>query len=245
MKDYRFLSAYSFADNVVRTVEAISDVDLFSDFLDSEPSFLEVAFRPKKKTLLHIFIYNLNLDDLGWSTGHFPTESVEEYQAILASARLEMPDRLTAEEVGEHIRELDALLAQASAVITEATFHILFSDREFLAKFQGLVAEVVRASYSASTAHYYQSPGILRRQSSLPSWLRRAVFLRDKGRCQKCLADLTGVLALDPKLHLDHILPLAESGTNDPCNFQLLCEKCNLRKGRSFGGWNYRTATYW
>lgn len=29
----------------------------------------------------------------------------------------------------------------------------------------------------------------------------------------------------------DHIIPLCWGGTNDPCNFQLLCGTCNTRKG--------------
>lgn len=36
-------------------------------------------------------------------------------------------------------------------------------------------------------------------------------------------------------LEIDHIQPLAENGTNDLSNLQLLCKTCNLKKSDSFG----------
>jgi len=246
IKELSFASAYSFAERVVREVCSPETPDYVLDFLEPrESSFLEKAARPSQTTLLHAFVFNLNISDLDYSTSHWAEESVESYTSIIHSAHLEVPKWLCREQVGLHIPELDILLDRAARVVTETTFHLLFTDREFLLAFQGLVAARLAAAEPDENMYLFKKPGVLRRPSRLPSWLRRAVFLRDKGRCQKCFSDLTGTLALDPKLHLDHIRPLAQSDSNDPTNFQLLCEQCNLKKGPVEGSHVFRTATYW
>jgi 5-methylcytosine-specific restriction endonuclease McrA len=48
---------------------------------------------------------------------------------------------------------------------------------------------------------------------------------RQKGKCACC-----GV-KLNKKYHVDHIVALANGGSNWPNNLQILCEPCNLSKG--------------
>ena len=52
------------------------------------------------------------------------------------------------------------------------------------------------------------------------------LFARQNGRCVFCQVDLTAVTQ-----HLDHIMPLALDGPNTDDNVQLLCARCNTRKG--------------
>ena len=79
--------------------------------------------------------------------------------------------------------------------------------------------------------HPLARDGIIRR-TKLPTWMKRGVFYRDRGRCINCGKDLTGAIVTGEEVHYDHIIPLAEGGTNDPTNFQLLCRGCNLGKAR-------------
>lgn len=61
----------------------------------------------------------------------------------------------------------------------------------------------------------------------IPARTRFEVFKRDGFRCQFCgRAQADGV-----KLHVDHIVPVSEGGTNEIENLQTLCEECNLGKG--------------
>ena len=59
----------------------------------------------------------------------------------------------------------------------------------------------------------------------IPSWVKVAVWKRDKGMCQipNCGA-ISG-------LHFDHIIPYSKGGSSkDPANIQILCGRHNLGK---------------
>jgi hypothetical protein len=113
--------------------------------------------------------------------------------------------------------------------LTDEAFHLLFANRSFLLKFNRAVAEHLRRDPTIVPQEYLGPDGRIRRQP-VPVWVRDAVFFRDHGRCVLCQVDLSGLLSTDRTDHLDHMVSLADWGPNDPCNIQLLCEPCNLRK---------------
>lgn len=61
----------------------------------------------------------------------------------------------------------------------------------------------------------------------------QALYCAQGGRCKVCDASFTSV-----KYHVDHIVALANGGSNWPENLQLLCYKCNISKGaKDFETW--------
>lgn len=72
------------------------------------------------------------------------------------------------------------------------------------------------------------------RRERIPEWAKKALYARDRGCCARCSAPL--VLELKNDSSIDHIVPLALGGCNDLVNLQLLCETCNLQKGRHAQG---------
>ena len=66
----------------------------------------------------------------------------------------------------------------------------------------------------------------LRHARNVSKRTRFEVFKRDGFVCQYCGAHPPGVL-----LHVDHILALANGGTNDSDNLITACEPCNAGKG--------------
>ncbi|MFH8119917.1 MAG: HNH endonuclease [Candidatus Aenigmatarchaeota archaeon] len=75
----------------------------------------------------------------------------------------------------------------------------------------------------------------IRIREPIPKSLRQEVFKRDGYKCVEC-----GATKETTTLHVDHIIPKSEGGTDELDNLQTLCEKCNLaksnRKWRGGGG---------
>ena len=66
----------------------------------------------------------------------------------------------------------------------------------------------------------------------IPAVTRWLVMVRDQWTCQHCGAINSDSDSTD--LQIDHIVPWANCGPDDPDDFdnlQVLCSRCNLRKG--------------
>lgn len=59
----------------------------------------------------------------------------------------------------------------------------------------------------------------------IPASVREYVFQRDGFRCRGC-----GKSSTEVQLQIDHIIPIAQGGSNDISNLQTLCKTCNRRK---------------
>jgi 5-methylcytosine-specific restriction endonuclease McrA len=55
----------------------------------------------------------------------------------------------------------------------------------------------------------------------IPAWIKKMIL--SLGRCLFC--------GNTNNLSVDHVVPIAKGGTDDPSNFQCLCRKCNSKKG--------------
>ncbi len=114
--------------------------------------------------------------------------------------------------------------------MTDEAFHLLFANRAFLLQFNLSLADYLKSGKVNIPIEYLDEKGVIKRQPYFPAWVKKAIYYRDQGRCVLCQRDLTGLLSTDQRIHFDHIVPLNLWGSNDPCNLQLLCEDCNLRK---------------
>lgn len=123
--------------------------------------------------------------------------------------------------------------------LTDEVFFLLFTNRKLLLSMQERVAatigdvdqeELARArEYHPEAVGRFRAPGKLKR-CHIPTWAKRAIFYRDRGRCVFCNTDLSGTVTLQNRENFDHIIPLARGGANDVTNLQLLCRPCNARK---------------
>jgi hypothetical protein len=66
---------------------------------------------------------------------------------------------------------------------------------------------------------------LARERATLSKRLRFEIFKRDNFRCKYCGSSPT----VRP-LHVDHVVPVVEGGTDDPENLVTSCEPCNLGK---------------
>lgn len=115
-------------------------------------------------------------------------------------------------------------------------FHVLFQNRNLLMIFNQMMAGELERQVDIDPPEEQESlfsrSGVLKR-ATIPSWVKRAVYFRDRGRCVLCDKDLSGTLNLDNQENYDHIVPLAKHGLNDVSNIQLLCKECNQKEKRA------------
>src|ERR1051326_5058899 len=62
------------------------------------------------------------------------------------------------------------------------------------------------------------------RRERIPEDVRIFVWQRDQGRCVQC--------GSNQNLEFDQIIPFVKGGSSTSRNIQLLCEKCNRRRGK-------------
>jgi len=76
-----------------------------------------------------------------------------------------------------------------------------------------------------------------KKQRSSGKALRFKVLSRDGFRCRYC-----GASGAHAVLHVDHVLPRVEGGTDDESNLVTACQDCNLGKGRSVVSYSAESA---
>lgn len=147
--------------------------------------------------------------------------------------------------IGDIFDDILAKFDDIEETIIEATFYLLYDNKEFLFKFNRYISTFVTKGYLPESC--FDDNKHIIRAVYIPEWLKRAVFYRDRGRCQHCGKDLSGQMAIldDRELQYDHIIPLESGGTNDSTNFQLLCDECNQKKSGQLYFPNYFYQMYW
>lgn len=248
IKKLNYSAAYSFADAAVSAVRNPSEIgpgDIIADFFEFRTqNFFEQIEKPQKYTLLHTFISSINAFGIQHYLGKIDGEIIiSDYGSLLDGANIPRPTWFTEQDVSVYIPELREIMETATESITEAAFQLLFADRTFLYEFSLFIQPFI-ARLRPNEHLCIASPGVIKR-SYFPVWLKNAVFHRDKGRCQLCGCDLTNILVPTEARHIDHMVPLSASGTNDPTNFQLTCESCNTSKGAQVHANPHYTYLYW
>ncbi len=241
MEEIKFNSTYYFADLVESFIYGESEF-----FNYSETIFIERALVFHKETLLHHYIettiwnyFNRDFHKYGGDYIYdifFFKEMFEDYEIDSnlfngisddeESTNEDILDYLNDNFVKkwyEHESEFRILFNKIAGDV----FYIFFGNRELLLRFNKIVADEVADTIFPKDSLTKQEKI---KRKIIPNWVKKAVFVRDKGRCIKCTKDLTGLIAVDQKQHYDHIVPLNLYGANDPSNIQLLCQNCNLRK---------------
>jgi len=240
----RSLHLYSFSDVVYGAVlgaNGLDDDEIFADYLDNPVK----ALTPHKDTLLHEFIQSALYQNYAYFLDKAPDLEVSGLKSLLEEAEMECPKWMTSEKIERHLNQADRLLSRAIEIMAPSVFYLLFSDRQFLGEFQRRIATFVSSMKHRDYPNLLTRDGVAKRLEYIPTWLKAGIFYRDRGRCQLCFRDLSGLGRPVRDIHLDHIIPLAMSGSNDPTNFQLSCQGCNLSKGRRAMNQSPRFSPYW
>lgn len=238
---FNFSESYAFADKVRKSI--------FEDEYIIEPadtaSNIELQItKPQKQTLLHDYIRYVVEDNLsyyfsgpGWDYSEIEPVitmldshrvayyDLEQYIKDLyreddSGATIEVTEDLKEKYKFEYVAYIESLLPETlTPIIVAEVFTLLFSDREAMKAFNLKIAKYLCEKTTRCT--YW------------PKWLERALFCREKGLCALCKCDLSSIYHTQGRLAVDHIVPIALFGVNDPTNLQILCESCNGKKSGS------------
>lgn len=203
----------------------------------TEKESLAKCAKANQKTLLHDYIAAVCCEGFTYiMCKHFDEEAAAEMIMWLDSLQIDHTDIAKPHENSdycemEHYADLiqERFNDKALPIITDAVFAILFNDKDFLYKFNCKVTEQIKKLRKEEFPEYLQGDGYLNRENP-PAWLKCGVFYRDRGRCQECGTDLSRIFANGNNENYDHIIPLRQGGSNDPSNYQLMCEHCNKSK---------------
>jgi hypothetical protein len=218
---------------------------LVEDFISPEK-----LLRPNKCCVLHeliIEVLSFYRNDMFYD---FADLEINGYRDLVATAGLAFPadaekrilDGMESDEDKGAVWEVISKAMEKIEV--PSIFHTLYSDRNFIATFQYDLQKCVRERGHSVLGAQLTKNGTIPRVH-LPKWLAKAVFFRDQGKCQLCDKDISGLRSPFDEVHLDHIVPLADFGNNDPTNFQLVCRECNLAKGAKTHLDQARFVPYW
>jgi hypothetical protein len=148
----------------------------------------------------------------------FDQDERKYFKAVNASTTYELTDEL--------ISRYENQILSVAGLYAENYAERVFHDRqlcEHINKTLVAIGFVGRDDWTGPAKQW------VKRQNGWPTWAIQAVVSGDRGLCAQCGVSITAELRA-PK-HIDHIVALANGGTNDLSNMQLLCDACNLDKG--------------
>lgn len=228
-KTLKFSYAYQLAGFLRQKVFENNPEDHLIDLIDPEH---EKILKPDKKTVLHDYIEYEFTNEIEYYGRKLDYDTLgEDWESLLTDYNIFFSKEEWNEDEEEYFNYLETkIIENIACKIANETFHLLFSDRMFCLKFNKIIADNVSNYELKDYPEILSEDGKPKRLKYIPVWVKKAVYLRDRGSCAVCLTDLTGLLKTTYKNAIDHIVPLNLGGINDISNFQLICESCNLKK---------------
>lgn len=243
LQEFEFTNTYELTaiiDNCVRSEIA------FWNYADD--FFINSATKFSKDTLLHLYIVTTAMNhyrsEFSKNGDMIDENEISKWYSLFDLYQLRYVQH-NFDEGSEVIKWFDNHVKQFELLfdrLSEEVFYVLFSNRQFLLDFNNLTIEIVKETHFPEGL--ITSKGTIKRVN-IPIWVKRAVYHRDKGRCVFCNTDLTGLVNTLTNSNYDHIVPLDLYGTNDPCNMQLSCEKCNKQKTNKSASTGNRYVPWW
>ena len=243
LQEFKFKNTYELADLIDGHVKA--EVEFWNY---NEQYFINAATRFCKDTLLHLYIVttalNFHRRDFRKNGDDEDEESIEKWYSLFNVYQIKVKKFKFKgkQEIVNWFDQNILLFEELFNKMSDEVFYILFANRQFLLDFNNLTTKaVIDVTFPADCL---TAKGTIKRVA-IPKWVQTAVYHRDKGRCVFCFTDLTSLVNTLTSSNYDHIVPLDLFGTNDPCNIQLTCEKCNKTKTNKDGTTSNKYIPWW
>lgn len=227
-----------------------------------EHDYIEKCSKATKQSLLHEYIESVYVAGINfYLRKHYAEEMAHEMKICMDSLSIDYSDIIEPtkptgdyddeqfdlyteqyEQYADQIQERFNELALPSLV--NSVFSVLYNNKNFLYDFNLRITEQVLKLKKADYPDLLEKDGKFYREAP-PNWLKVAVFHRDHGRCQCCGENLDRIFLTTSIENYDHIIPLNHGGSNDPTNYQLMCEHCNKSKSDKSNSFRNIIWPYW
>ena len=243
LQEFKFNHIYELVDLIDGSVKA--GVSFWNY---DEDVFIRSATKFSKETLLHLYIVttaiNYHHKDFRKNGNLIDEDSIEKWYSLFDSYSIKVR-KYNFSGKTEIVKWFELNIGNFEELfikMSDEVFYILFANRQFLLEFNNLTAETI---LDTEFPQKHLTPKGTIKRVAIPKWVKDAVFHREKGRCVFCNTDLTGLVNTLTNSNYDHIVPLDLHGTNDPCNIQLTCEKCNKTKTNKDGTTSNKYIPWW
>jgi hypothetical protein len=110
-----------------------------------------------------------------------------------------------------------------------SAFSQLWFRKGFLFDFNMRLADEIRPLKKSDYPELAKD-GQLQRATYFPVWLKDLIMYRERGLCHYCGCIVATPSIPNQTFDIDHMVPIANGGTNDPTNLVLACPSCNNKK---------------
>jgi hypothetical protein len=243
--DFKSGEAFNFSSLIKNRIFGDYSLINIEYYLEEYEHFIDKALKPHKQTILHDFIEENVMEDYHYGLKKGGNLVYPEIYELLDNYDIEYTkeDNYSGEDF--HTYLLNLIDKNIRKGLTSEIFNLLFQDRELLRRFNSKIADESSTMLLTDHPNILKKDGVFIRCKSWPTWLKQALYRRDKGHCAICQKDLSSLYVNGAKLAIDHIIPLNLGGVNDPTNLQILCQKCNSEKGGDKTTTTGKIANYW
>lgn len=204
------------------------------DFLDYCLDSREIAVNTSlHKVLLYLAGLEFSLyvyDDIDWIQDYtdFQKYAISMFEYMYSEVPIEFYSN-SEEVVMEARRTYADRFHRGLNFIVDSAFAQLWSRKSFLCDFNILASKRI-SQLTKSEYPFLEQDGRLRRANYFPMWLRHLIIKRESGCCHYCSRPVVIPSLINQAYDIDHVVPIAKGGSNDPTNLVLACMDCNNKK---------------
>lgn len=181
-------------------------------------------------TMFYIYSY----DDIDWVDDY--SEFVEYVVEMFGYMRLPVPrefNRKSSEGILAARDQHRDYFISGLKFFVESAFAHLWARKQFLFDFNLCLSKQI-APLLKKEYPILAKDGQLHRATYFPVWLKNLIVHRERGLCHYCGCVVASPSMPNQDYDIDHMVPIASGGTNDPTNLVLACPKCNNDKRAKF-----------
>lgn len=226
----RFVYRRPSHDNEGEHFKELYEEDFVNYCLESKDTLINTSLHKVLLYLAHIEFSLYIYDDIDWMTDYTDFQDYAIYMFDYMYSDVPSEFRSNSEEVVMQARDTySEKFHHGLNLIVDSAFAQLWTRKAFLFDFNMLCAERV-SKLSKSDYPVLSQDGRIPRVTYFHKWIRDLLIMRESGCCHYCSKPVIAPNLINKTYDIDHIVPIAKGGSNDPTNLAIACPICNNQK---------------